>query len=195
MGTLRKFNLEELIKKYNIKHYVESGTGACGDLGYALQLPFEQLHTIEINTTLYENAKKAVTDKRVSFYNEHSVIALHHIIMEVLPKDEPILFWLDGHYPGADYGLGDYHDPKVSENVKLPLEEELALIYHLRSGKDVILIDDRRIYVDDNYENGKLPWKPVGHTNFLNKFLSTHHITTYTTHEGYIELLPHEDIL
>ncbi len=82
-------------------------------------------------------------------------------------------------------------------DVRLPLEQELTLIKQLRPGKrDVILIDDLRIYEKDNFEEGNLSdlgLEKLGKfdSRFLySTFEETHQAHRILKNTGYLMLLP-----
>lgn len=114
-----------------------------------------------------------------------------------LPVETPVLFWLDAHFPGADFGYAGY-DTEGDEALRLPLERELRLIRELRpGGRDVILIDDLRIYEDGPFASGPMPdfaqtLPPERrHIRFISElFGDTHHIHRLYQEEGYVMLLP-----
>ena len=66
---------------------------------------------------------------RIEILNQTSEEALADVLPAV-ERDKPILFWLDAHFPGADFGLATYKDEHGREPA-LPLERELALIAKL----------------------------------------------------------------
>ena len=66
-----------------------------------------------------------------------SSVELGHI-MSIL--DQPALFWLDGHYSGAETAQGDRDTP---------IYEELSHILEARDRGHVIIIDDARCFGRD----------------------------------------------
>jgi hypothetical protein len=113
------------------------------------------------------------------------------------PTDERILFWLDAHFPGADYKLRNYADTK-DESVRLPLRDELALIKHHRpNNADMIIIDDARIWLDDDFDDGPMPaaladCRPseLGIQFIYDLFGDSHFIEVLRRQQGYIVLTP-----
>jgi hypothetical protein len=101
---------------------------------------------------------------------------------------EDCVFWLDAHYP-RDYGMSG---PHINE---LPLVKELEIIARTRKGyKDLILIDDLRIYIDDNYQSGTLPPShQKGEANFMEivkELFPNHTLKIDLEEEGYLSIIP-----
>lgn len=192
MGTLRKFNLPPLIEKYNVCNFVETGTGKGESLEYAQQITqFEHLYSIEYSPLLAsEAAIKFKSDNRIMIFNGESKNILEGVL-NFLPEDQPILFWLDAHFPG-DKDRDKYQDGSFQKDQIIPLEAELEIIRDSRPhSKDIILCDDLRIYLKGNYEHGNVPWKSEGNVDFIYKlFDKSHNIKLSNDHEGYIELYP-----
>jgi hypothetical protein len=192
MGNIAYHNVGEYITNYNLKNYVETGTGVGECLSYVLQLPFENYHSIEIFNDLYQQA--------VDKFQPHENCKIHlgnsfDVVPSILPSlDGPILFFLDAHFPGSDFGFNNY-DNEQDYNLRLPLEKELEVIKNNRDiSKDVFIIDDLRIYEDGPFKTGN--WKDRtrlggdGIDFIYNNFESTHNITKDYSDQGYIILTP-----
>ena len=52
MGSLSRFNLNDAIKKYNLKTFIETGTGVGDSLFYAAKHSFNHFYSIELNHQL-----------------------------------------------------------------------------------------------------------------------------------------------
>jgi hypothetical protein len=82
-------------------------------------------------------------------------------LRQVLPtvaQDERILFFLDAHFPGEVETDFQGYKAAIPLETKLPLEQELELIAQMRGNcRDVILIDDLRIYENGPFEAGNTP--------------------------------------
>jgi hypothetical protein len=210
MGTLRRFDLLALAEQYQITHFVETGTGSGNGLAYAAscrkfggQPVFKRLFSCEIEPTLAQNAYHRFRgNPRIEVISTSSSRFLHMVLPE-LPICESVLFWLDAHFPGADFEIRHYND-ETRASLRLPAEEELKIIHQLRPlRRDVILMDDARIWLDDDFERGNLP-DDVRHCcpaerniNFVYPlFDATHHIKIMAEDQGYVVLTPkHTDIL
>ncbi|MEO8485870.1 MAG: hypothetical protein ABI585_05965 [Betaproteobacteria bacterium] len=198
MGTLRFFNLQPLMEKYGCRTLFETGTGLGDGMLYASYYAFERLWSVEIHPDIAATARERfVGDPRVEIVNETSEEALARILPTV-DRDQPILFWLDAHFPGADFGLASYQDEPDADR-RLPLERELALIGKLRHPcRDVLLIDDLRIYEDGPWEQGAMPdfaqTLPPAMRNIdfalRPPWSQTHELQRFNQHTGYLVLAP-----
>jgi hypothetical protein len=139
--------------------FVETGTGLGSGLIYARMLPFKHLYSFEINQKLYYMTK-VLEDSKTEIYNMNSYEGLDYILPKLKTKDK-VLFWLDAHYPGADFDLSSY-DAEKDENKRLPLIEELKMIRKHRQGKDTVIIDDLRIYTEMEDDRKPRDGKTVG---------------------------------
>lgn len=202
MGSLARFNLPEMELRFHFRHFVETGTGNGDGLAFAASFPFfATLQSCEIEDTLVSAADlRFAHDTRVNIYRGKSETFLGNgRKTALLPGADPALFWLDAHFPGADYGLAAYDKYAMVPTVPvmLPLQNELAVIASLKRPKDVILIDDLRIYVDGPFGSGNLPadLRPLcprrRSIDFVHKIMGeTHDVHTFFEHEGYIMLTP-----
>jgi hypothetical protein len=195
MGTLRFFNLQPLLEQYGCRILFETGTGLGDAVKYASYFRLDRMVSVEINRELAEQATDAVgRDPRVSIMCDTSEGALRKVLPRI-PKTVPILFWLDAHFPGADYGLGEYQG-EANPDLRLPLQRELATIAELRAGaRDVLLLDDLRVYEDGEYGQGPCPAEalpPAGARNLdcLQPWQATHDIRRLYQHTGYVMLTP-----
>ena len=195
MGTLRFFNLQPLLEQFGCRILFETGTGLGDAVKYASYFRLDRLISVEINAQLAEHAREAVGhDPRVRIFCDTSEAVLRSVLPQI-PKSTPILFWLDAHFPGADYGLAEYQG-EADQDRRLPLQRELATIAELRAGaRDVLLIDDLRVYEDGEYGQGPcpaeaLPLPELRHLNCLADWEATHDIRRLYQHTGYVVLTP-----
>jgi hypothetical protein len=194
MGSLMRFNLDDMFNKYNVQTFVETGTARGDSLAYAASHPeFSQLFSCEIEPLLAAGACcRFNEDQRIQIMRTDSGQFMQMIS---LMDFAPALFWLDAHYPGAGFGLAEY-DADIPETIRLPLGRELNHIKKNRNGQDVILIDDLRIYETGEYEDGPLPddtpGKPVPNgANWIREMFSeTHEAFTIIRDQGYLLLRP-----
>lgn len=199
MGSLDRFHLEFFIRRYGCRYFVETGTGLGSGIVHAVSFPgFQRCFSCEIMEELFE---------RVRHLNHHSRLVIEHASSEAflrkwlpqLDPQVPCLFWLDAHYPGADFGLRSWW-AEGDTQIRLPLETELQTIRDLRpDSQDVLLIDDLRIYEDDKFEDGNLPLERhtlpphLRNARFVDRlFKKTHWIVRSTWDDGYLVLLPRE---
>jgi hypothetical protein len=128
-------NLLTLADIFGINVLIETGTYR-GHMIEATAHRFRQLYSIEVFEPLATAAK-------TRFARFPNVTVIHGDSSEVLPTilpdiDEPVLFWLDGHYSGVGTGKGI---------VDTPVKNEIRHILNLRkSHVDVVLIDDARCF-------------------------------------------------
>ena len=196
-------DLSPVFEDFNIKHYVETGTGGILDSHgensllqvSELELPDLKMHSIEILQRIYDEA--------VKYFDNNSNVIMHHgNSHEELPKvvdgldEEPALFFFDAHFPDS------YRDNMNREvinddpdHIKIPLEGELRILCDKRDvSKDIIVIDDIRIYKDGPYENGNFENKALHggeNLDFVDELLDeTHVIVESFLQEGYLICFP-----
>ncbi len=136
-GLFKRRTIIEYGKDYSIEILVETGT-YLGDTVAATRHAMKMVYSIELDESLYRQAKSR-------FEKDRNVSILHGDSGTILPKlaseiEEPILFWLDGHYSGGTTAKGSRDTPIVSE---LQAIRQRPLL-------DVILIDDARLFVGMN---------------------------------------------
>lgn len=196
MGTLARFNLQMIAQMHGLRHFVETGTAQGDGLALAAQVKeFASLHSIEIELELSRAAvARFAHDQRINIWQGDSRERIADIL-NLLPE-EPTLFWLDAHFPGAHSGA-DYAAEKDVKR-RLPLEDELALIHARRANlRDVLLIDDARIYQPGPYGSGDLPadWPPLAGVtrslDFIRKAWNpTHGVVVDYADQGYVMVVP-----
>lgn len=197
MGHLQAFNIQRFIEVFKLKGYIETGTGIGDSLSHALKFKeFDQVFSIDFDEELYKKAMINFQDSRLKLYNNLSRIALPEIL-SLIPADKNFLFFLDAHFPKADFGTDpDRYVKSITEYGKdaIPLQEELTFIKNARTGKDVILIDDVWIYEDGPFEGGNWKERPklsIGSRDFVTElFKDTHEISVAYKQQGYLILIP-----
>jgi hypothetical protein len=194
MGELFFFRLAEMIKAFGADTFFETGTGFGLGVQVARTVPFNLIFSVEIVASEVERIRPAFSsDSRVQLLIGRSI----DLMPQILPRiPGNMIFWLDAHFPGAHHHIQKY-DSETDIDTRLPLEKELSLIRQLRPGKrDVILIDDLRIYEQDKFEWGNL--SDIGQQdlgkydcNFLySTFQDTHDAHRFLNHSGYLALIP-----
>jgi hypothetical protein len=194
MGELYFFRLAEMIKAFGADTFFETGTGFGLGVQVARTVPFNLIFSVEIVASEVERIRPAFSsDSRVQLLIGRSI----DLMPQILPRiPGNMIFWLDAHFPGAHHHIQKY-DSETDIDTRLPLEKELSLIRQLRPGKrDVILIDDLRIYEQDKFEWGNL--SDIGQQglgkydcNFLySTFQDTHDAHRFLNHSGYLALIP-----
>ena len=155
MGLLREHKLTDYINKYNLKYYFETGTGKAECLEYALRYPFEEYWTVDIDEDLIEESfnKFKNMSKNINLLIGKSTEILDEYVPQI-PKESPTLFYLDAHFPGADFQKCTYEESiREHKQDAFPLEQEVDIILEKRDiSKDVFIIDDLVLYEEGDFE-------------------------------------------
>lgn len=183
------------IRKYQINNFIETGTGLGDTVAYVLnQNSGVQITSIEFHPEVARRAQDR-------FIYEDKVLILEGDSKEVL-KDLKTnyytgntLFFLDAHYPGADFGYSKYNDPDMDPDLKLPLHKELEVICNIKDvSQDVFLIDDLRIYEEGPYEMGNITKEQgavLTGVDFIYDLLGkTHNIEKHYFYTGFLTITP-----
>ena len=204
MGTIRRFDLQEIKDKYNSKVFVETGTMYGDGVDYALQYSFDKIISIEIESSIHKTAVKKYKDNdTVNIVLGDSSKVLNECINNI---DDNIIFFLDAHFPGADTDLRSYDEVKLMEfNTYAPLEKELNIIpKRAKEHKDVIIADDLWLYEEGNFGAGNMNEHAKNHNQNITKeelighdakfaynlFSKTHTIKKHYNDQGYLIFLP-----
>ena len=132
---VKRMVLSSYITAYGLKHFVETGTHLGDTLAYICHDA-----TIEgISVELDDGYSKAAKDRFAAYQN---VTVLHGDSGALMPSiierlKYPALFWLDGHYSGADTAKGE---------LETAASAELQAILQSPISGHVILIDDARCF-------------------------------------------------
>lgn len=198
MGSLDniKYLVSNLKEIYSLDTFIETGTGKGESLQVAIDLSFNNIFSVEIHKPFYEEAVQ-VYSKWAKIFNCKSEEALFEWLKKDIDPSNKCFFWLDAHFPSSHYGE-DAFDLENDLSVRLPLKTELSIIFDNRNGAkhDVIVIDDLRMYVEDDFENGNWAEKDkyveaFDLIGFLEEHLSeTHHIDTMLNETGYLICKP-----
>ena len=213
MGSLTKHNVQSLVDRHCLVNYVETGTGSGECLEYAMRFSFEKLYSVEIYEPIYEAAKSKfnslsrIYGRECEILHGHSTEQLAHILDDI--DDDATLFFLDAHFPGADFKYETY-DAEADEAVRVPLRGELEVIVGARDvSGDVFIIDDLWLYEEGEYESGTLQAHLNKHfpdmeytknslsgtqtSRFIyDLFSNTHDIIKDMRDQGYLILVPKE---
>ena len=121
MGTLSPpFNLDFI----KCDAYLETGTGQCNSLFVALRSKiYKKCYSIDIDPRIVEDAKKLLPSAEIIL--GESVSVLEKLFQTELKQYSSVLFFLDAHFPGADYFNEKYDISAPNAN---PLKHELELI-------------------------------------------------------------------
>ena len=184
MGDLKKFDLTT----FECDTYVETGTGHGGTLSTAVRMPcFKSWYSVDIDPQRVIAARPAFGMATLEIST--SVEALEkwlNPMSEFISLDSKVFFFLDAHFPNADYN-GEKYD--VSTPHAVPLKEELEIIKKYRPNcKDVIVCDDARIYLSGPFEAGDVSsWLSVpGGYQFIEDIFPGEKIGISYSDQGYI---------
>tara|TARA_R100001530_G_C4296055_1_gene149255 strand:- start:116 stop:721 length:606 start_codon:yes stop_codon:yes gene_type:complete len=196
MGELFIHDLNPYLDAYGCDVFVETGTGKGTGLLHALRYRFKELYSIEIMKELFEECQKNITDPRIHLLNTNSIEGLKTILGELDPGI-PTLFWLDAHFPGADFHFNSYDHLSDQPELHKPLREEIKLVASYRPNcKDVLIIDDLQIYEEGPFEIQMRDFKEKYGEDGLDfveeAFGETHNFTRDYRHQGFLILTPKE---
>jgi len=206
MGELTEFDVDKYINKYNLKIYFETGTGKSVSLSYALRYNFEYFYSVDIDKEFIEDARNKFNNSNLILIHNYSHLALKEYIPQI-DKNKPILFFLDAHFPGADFHKITYEESlRKFLSDSLPLEKEINIITSLRNtSNDVFIIDDFMLYDNNNDYKAKKDghiWKykwlqdelnlPTDPKFIYDTFSSTHELNIDIRSQGYLIITPKE---
>ena len=114
---------------------VETGT-FMGDTMYALRNDFRVLISIELDPGLHARAQRLLRRyQQLRFVLGDSSQQLPEVILGI---DEPVVFWLDGHYSGPGTARG---------SLDSPIWKEIDAIFAHQIRDHVILVDYARDFI------------------------------------------------
>ncbi len=130
--------LRQYAKQFQTPTLVETGT-YLGEMVQSMKNVFQKTYSIELQPNLARKAQQRFSkDLRVEIIQGDSSGVLPELLKKI---QTPVLFWLDGHYSGGVTAKG---------NKETPIIGELVAIFDNRTTKDVILIDDARLFIGKN---------------------------------------------
>jgi len=207
MGSLREHDLNFYIKNYGVEYYFETGTGKAECLSYAIKNNFKKFYSVDIDEDLVKEAyeKLQYEGKDIELLIGKSTEILEEYVPK-LPKESPTLFFLDAHFPGADFHKCTYEE-SIRTYLKdaFPLEQEVNIIANNRdTAKDVFIIDDYVLYENGDYDclNHNCVWEyewlqkelnlETNSTFLYEKFKETHDLKKDLRSQGYLIITPKE---
>lgn len=207
MGCLRRHDLTDYINKYKLKYYFETGTGRAEALEHAIKYPFKKCYTVDIDEEMVDYSYNKLKDNSscdIEFLIGKSTEILEEYVPKI-PKRSPSLFFLDAHFPGADFHKCTYEESiREHRQDAFPLEEEVNIIMNNRNtSKDVFIIDDLILYEKDakvDCINEGIIWKydwlqdeldlQTSSKFLYDKFEKTHDFTKDYRDQGYLIITP-----
>lgn len=129
-------------------YFVETGSYKGAGIEAALKAGFSEIHSIELAQHFYEHCRKRFeSNPQVHLWHGDSASLLEKVISSI---NQPITFWLDGHYSGGDTAKGKTNTPILSE---------LNAIKKHPIKTHTILIDDVRNFNTEIHDN--IPLKVI----------------------------------
>jgi len=133
----------EVLLKYSNPVFIETGTLNGDGVRVALSCGFKRIYSIDINPEIVSRNQTQFLDygERVQIIHGDSF----EVLQTLLPTmQEPITFWLDGHWDGGPEG-----------QYRCPLLHELDVIAQHPIKTHTLLIDDRRLFGDASHQWGR----------------------------------------
>lgn len=214
MGDLSKFDLGRIAYLCDTKFFVETGTFEGDTTQYAYDtIPYDDLGrnkveivkfwTIEYDASYAAKARERFKNQsKIEVVHDNSINGLEYVDSKC---NGNTIFWLDAHFVGSDGGHKPYNSDEDLKS-RLPLEWELRVLeQRIISYRDVIIIDDVRIYEDGPFDSGtfddamkaqssSVRRKDISPYNSINEliepFAKSHLIFKLYYHQGYIVMLP-----
>lgn len=129
--------------KYQNNYFIESGSYLGNGIENAVNAGFKHIYSIELSDKYYNICKKKFeSNSNVTIIKGDSCEVLFDLIKDI---NEPITFWLDGHYSCDDTALGKYWTPLI---------QELEQIKNHSIKNHIIIIDDMRCWLEPNPVHG-----------------------------------------
>tara|TARA_R110000772_G_scaffold216415_1_gene326945 strand:- start:276 stop:869 length:594 start_codon:yes stop_codon:yes gene_type:complete len=196
MGELHLHNLNEYLYAHNANVFVETGTGKGEGLAYACKFDFDKLYSIEFVKDLFDQCEtRFQDDPRVTIKHNNSLTGLENLFREDIGPGDRCLFWLDAHFPGADFHYNSYDYLKENKSVHMPLAEELHRIRTLRDCyRDVFIIDDLQLYEEGDFELADpefvKKYGKMDNSFITDNFSETHKFIRDFRHQGFLIMVP-----
>jgi hypothetical protein len=194
MGLLANYNIKKLKEFYSLTHFVETGTFKGKSICDILELYFISYSTVEIIPTWFQQAcTRFFLYRNVACFLGDSVETLPEML-EPIPDNENILFWLDAHL--INNYTPENSELEIFEDVNIfPLQRELTVILKNRDiCNDVFICDDARMYLNIPFDS-PLPDKSSRcygdiYDFIISKFSETHFVTVDFRYDGSFIMLP-----
>lgn len=164
-------NGSDLLKfKKKISIFIETGTADGDGIQSALNAGFDEIYSIELSNSLYDNAKSRFSSNpNVHLINGSSEIELPKLLSTI---NKPFLLWLDAHASGGQY---------IGELMHNYLPKELSAIKEFSDlfKSSVIMIDDMNYYYSDKefvstIEGLVKEIKPEGNISYYKSDITEH---------------------
>lgn len=134
-GALDVAFVAPLAKHFGLEVFVETGTYR-GDTLAAMRGLFSRLVSVELASELVQAARQRFAgDEAISIVEADAARGLAAALEATGPR--PALIWLDAHYSGGPTAKGEGNTPILAE---------IDTILAQRNGRDVVLVDDARLF-------------------------------------------------
>lgn len=141
--SLRNPRLQLLDYKSDI--FFETGTYQGYMARIASEIGFNRVITVELQRYLYDQARSLSSDyHNIEFFLGDSPTIIKEVLTGI-DETKTITFWLDAHIDPGNFVAGQTPDIR-----KCPLYDEINAIKMLKRNDYTILIDDLRIFTNDN---------------------------------------------
>ena len=132
--------IRDLARRHGCAILVETGT-FYGNCIFTLRGDFREIHSIELAPGLYHEARLALA--HLPHLHLHLGDSARVLPVVAAGLTAPTLYWLDGHFCAG---------PSARANQDTPIAAELLWLLGRPSGRDVVLIDDARLFTGkDDY--------------------------------------------
>lgn len=157
----------DVFRSHPNRIFVESGSYRGDGIQNALDAGFEEVYSVELAPHLYECCSKRFEgNPHVHLYLGDSSVLLESILSVI---NEPVTFWLDGHYSWGDTAKG---------NSNTPILQELAIIAEHPIKTHSILIDDVRQF-------GAMEFDYISHDTIVEALMKINPNYTLYYQDGY----------
>jgi hypothetical protein len=128
-GVIRSY-----AERHGLKVLVETGT-FYGDAIFTLRKTFREIHSVELAPGLHASAVAQL--RHLGHIHIHLGDSARELPSIAASLKAPAIFWLDGHFCAG---------PSARGSKDTPVFEELDYLLGRPAGKNVVLIDDARLF-------------------------------------------------
>lgn len=158
MGQVAHAGLAELVARFHLDTFVETGTGWGQSVRDALEVPaLSMIYTIEIDHETWErNYHLFRLEPRVRCIHGESTHIVSYLAHRVLKPEQRVCWYLDAHFPGTGRKFPTHMLPLQGDAAAVVpvVGEVLEMLVYREIAHDVIILDDRCLWEADAYEGG-----------------------------------------
>lgn len=167
LQSLYSVTTTEVFRSHLKRVFVETGSIQGDGVQKALDAGFEEVYSIELAPHLYEHCcERFKNNPHVHLFLGDSSEGLKVILKKI---NEPVTFWLDGHYSWGETARGESNTP---------LLKELEIIANQPIKTHTILIDDVRCF-------GTTEFDDIDKNTIVKKLLAINSHYTLSYEDGY----------